>query len=266
MYDCVAMGDLAGKVVLITGASSGIGAGTAIVFARLGAKLSLTGRSEENLKRVVDECQRISPAGTEPPLMVLADLCSEAEVISLVDATIKKFGRLDVLVNNAGIADFASIETTTLAQYDRVMSINVRAVYHLTMLCVPHLIETRGNIVNVSSIAGTRSHAGLLAYCMSKSAVDQLTSCTALELASKGVRVNSVKPGVIDTEIAKRAGMSDEDNAKYIENMKEIHPLGRVGDTEEVAQAIAFLAGSNASFITGEHLHVDGGWHVTCAR
>ena len=177
-------------------------------------------------------------ANAQRPLIVVAELSCEADVTNLVDTTVKKFGQLDILVNNAAIAEFDTIETTSLEQYDRVMSVNVRAAFQLTMLCVPHLIATRGNIVNVSSITGTRSISGIIAYCMSKSAVNEMTACTALELASKGVRVNSVNPGVIDTGIHKRSGMSEEERAKYIEHVKEsTHPLGRVGDAEEVAQA-----------------------------
>jgi len=258
------MNDLSGKVALITGASSGIGAATAIFFARLGAKLSLTGRNEVNLQRVGDECVRVGPADTDRPLIVVAELTCEAGVTNLVDATIKKFGRLDILVNNAGMCEFGSIETTTLEQYDRIMAVNVRAAFQLTMLCVPHLITTRGNIVNVSSVGGTRSFPGELAYSMSKAAMDKMTACTALELATKGVRVNSINPGAIATEIFSRAGMSDEDVPKFMEHCKETHPLGRVGEAEEVAQAIAFLASSSSSFITGEHLHVDGGLHAAC--
>jgi len=142
------------------------------------------------------------------------------------------------------------------------MGVNVRAAFQLTMLCAPHLIATRGNIVNVSSLAGTRPLPGMLAYCMSKSAVNQMTGCTALELASKGVRVNSVNPGGTATEIYKSIGISKEQFTEILEHHKEINPLGRVGDAEEVAQAIAFLASSSASFITGEHLHVDGGRHA----
>jgi len=144
------MDDLSGKVALITGASSGIGAATALLFARRGAKLSLSGRNEVNLQRVGDECAR---AGTERPLVVVAELTCEPDVANLVDATVKKFGRLDILVNNAGILDLGSIETTSLEQYDREMGVNVRAAFQLTTLCVPHLIATRGNVVNVSSIA-----------------------------------------------------------------------------------------------------------------
>jgi len=260
------MCDLNGKVALITGASSGIGAAAAVLFARSGAKLALSGRNEANLQRTRDECLHVLPAEAEQPLLVIADMCCEEDVAKLVDTAIKKFGHLDILVNSAGIIEFGTIETTSLEQYDRVMNVTVRAAYQLTMLCVPHLIATRGNIVNVSSVNGTRSFAGVLAYCMAKSAVDQMTSCTALELASKGVRVNSVNPGVVITEVHKRGGLSDDDYAKFLERSKTTHPLGRVGNVEEVAQAIAFLASSSASFVTGEHLHIDGGRHATCLR
>ena len=123
------MDDLNGKVALITGASSGIGAATAILFARRGAKLSLTGRNEVNLQRVGDECVRVGPANTERPLMVVADLCCEADVTNLVDATVKKFGRLDILINNAGIAELSTIETASLEQFDGLMGVNLRAAH-----------------------------------------------------------------------------------------------------------------------------------------
>ena len=189
------MCDLSGKVTVITGASSGIGAATAVLFARLGAKLVLTGRNEANLQRTMEKCVSVRP-DAEQPLLVIADMCSEADVARLVDATTKKFGRLDILVNSAGIIEFGSIETTSLEQYDRVMNVSLRAVYQLTMLCVPHLIAARGNVVNVSGLAGTRGAAPeLLACSMAKAALDQMTSCTALDLASNGVRVNNVNPG-----------------------------------------------------------------------
>jgi len=257
--------NLSKKVALITGASSGIGAATALLFAGLGAKLSLTGRNEASLKRIGDECARLMSAD-ERPLLVTGDMTVEADVKRLVDATVEKFGFLNVLVNSAGIMEHGTIETTSMEQFDRIMNVNVRSVYQLTMSCVPHLVQTQGNIVNVSSICGTRSCPGVNGYSVSKSAIDQFTRCTALELAAKGVRVNSVNPGVIITELQKRGGLSDNAYADFVERSKVTHPLGRPGQPEEVARAIAFLASDDASFITGEHLHVDGGRHAACPR
>jgi len=153
-----------------------------------------------------------------------------------------------------------------LEQYDRVMNTNVRSLYQLTMLATPELIKSKGNIVNVSSVCGLRAFPGLLAYNVSKSAVDQFTRCVALELAPKGVRVNSVNPGVIVTELQKRGGLDDAAYAKFLEHSKATHPLGRPGEVGEVAAAIAFLASEDASFTTGVNLTVDGGRHVMCPR
>jgi len=134
------------------------------------------------------------------------------------------------------------------------------------MLAVPHLVKTKGNIVNVSSVNGVRSFPNVLAYCMSKSAVDQFTRCVSLELAPKGVRVNSVNPGVVVTNLLTRQGMSEEDYAKFLEKTKFTHALGRPGTVEEVAKAIVFLASDDASFTTGESLLIDGGRHALCPR
>jgi len=255
---------LAGKVALITGASSGIGAATAVLFSKLGAVLSLTGRNEENLKHTAEKCEI---SGSRPkPLLTIGSLTNEEDVQKVVDNTIKTFGRLDILVNNAGVLETGTIENTSLEQYDRVFNINVRAIYQLTMLSVPHLISTKGCIVNVSSVNGIRSFPGVLAYNMSKSAVDQFTRCIALELAPKQVRVNSVNPGVTLTNLQKRGGMTEENYAKFLERTKETHALGRAGTPEEVAQAISFLASDESSFITGASIPVDGGRHAMCPR
>jgi len=247
------------KVVIVTGASSGIGAETAVKFSSLGAKVILNGRNSEKLKEVLNRC-------VNPVFTVVGDVTDEKFAASLIKATIEKYGRLDVLVNNAGVLEPGSIETTSLEQYDRVFNTNVRSLYHLTMLAVPELIKTKGNIVNVSSVTGTRSFPNALAYCMSKSAVDQLTKCVALEVAAKGVRVNSVNPGVITTGLHKKSGMDEKAYAEFLEKSRTTHALGRAGEATEVADAIVFLASDNASFITGENLHVDGGRHAMCPR
>ncbi|XP_054285723.1 3-oxoacyl-[acyl-carrier-protein] reductase FabG-like [Macrosteles quadrilineatus] len=253
----------AGKVVLITGASSGIGAATALHFAKSGAFLSLTGRNQENLQKVASECEKVSK---NKPFMIIGDLSNESDTKNILESTVKHYDKLDVLVNNAGVLEFGSIENTSLEQYDRVFNTNVKAIYHLTMLAVPHLTKTKGTIVNVSSVNGVRSFPGLLAYNMSKSAVDQFTKCVALELAPKQVRVNSVNPGVIITELQKRGGVDEEAYKKFLERSKETHALGRPGNPQEVAEAIAFLAGEQSSFVTGVNLCVDGGRHAMCPR
>jgi NAD(P)-dependent dehydrogenase (short-subunit alcohol dehydrogenase family) len=147
-----------------------------------------------------------------------------------------------------------------------MMNINLRSVFYLMQKCVPFLAETKGNIVNVSSVTGPRSFPGVLAYCVSKSAVDQLTRCSALELAEKGVRVNAVNPGVVVTNIHKRGGMNDEGYEKFLEHSKTTHPLGRVGEPAEIAELILFLASDKASWITGATYEIDGGRGQTCAR
>lgn len=142
----------------------------------------------------------------------------------------------------------------------------MRSVYQLTSLAVPHLIKTEGTIVNVSSVNGIRAFAGVLAYCVSKAALDQFTRCVALELAPKKVRCNSVNPGVTITNLHKRSGMNQEQYEAFLKRSQETHALGRPGTAEEVAKTILFLAGNDSSFITGATLPCDGGRHAMCPR
>lgn len=251
----------AGKVILITGASSGIGAATAKHFAGLGATLVLAGRNLDNLKQVAATCSTKSI-----PLLLTGELTNDKDNQSIIEKTVEHFGKLDILVNNAGIIETGSIENTSLEQYDRVMNTNMRSIYQLTMLAVPHLIKTKGNIVNVSSVNGMRAFPGVLSYCISKAAVDQFTRCVALELASKEVRVNSVNPGVTITELHKRSGMNADQYEAFLKRSQETHAMGRPGQPEEIARTIAFLASSDASFITGASVPVDGGRHAMCPR
>uniref|UniRef100_A0A1A9ZDI8 Ketoreductase domain-containing protein n=1 Tax=Glossina pallidipes TaxID=7398 RepID=A0A1A9ZDI8_GLOPL len=255
--------DFSDKVVLITGASSGIGAAAAVHLAKLGGQLVVVGRNVEKLQETAAKIQAVKG---KTPLALQADMTNDQDVKRVVDDTIKKYGKINVLINNAGVLETGTIENTSLEQYDRIMNTNVRGVYQLTMLAVPYLIATKGNIVNVSSVNGIRSFPGVLSYNISKAAIDQFTRCVALELALKGVRCNSVNPGVIVTDIHKRGGMNDETYAKFLEHCRTTHALGRVGQVEEVAHAIAFLASDHASFTTGVNLPVDGGRHAMCPR
>jgi NAD(P)-dependent dehydrogenase (short-subunit alcohol dehydrogenase family) len=255
-------GDFANKVVIVTGATSGIGHAVAVKFAEASARVVALGRNQESLREVANA---VKNAGGEA-LTLTVDVTNGEEAQSAIDAAISKFGRLDVLVNAAGHISSGSIENTSLTAWDAMMNVNLRAVFQLMQMASPHLIKTKGNIVNVSSVTGLRSFPGVLAYCVSKAAVDQLTRCAALELAPKGVRVNAVNPGVVVTEIHKRGGMSEADYEKFLEHSKTTHPLGRVGDPKEVADLILFLASEKASWITGGTYSIDGGRALTCAR
>jgi NAD(P)-dependent dehydrogenase (short-subunit alcohol dehydrogenase family) len=146
------------------------------------------------------------------------------------------------------------------------MEVNLHAPFRLMRAAVPALEKSRGSIVNVSSVNGLRSFPGVLAYCVSKSALDHLTRCAALELAPKGVRVNAVNPGVVVTNLHRRGGMEEESYAAFLERSRGTHPLGRPGEPEEVADVIFFLASDQAKWMTGETIPVDGGRHLTCAR
>ncbi|CAG0916830.1 unnamed protein product [Notodromas monacha] len=252
------------KVVLITGASSGIGAATAGRFAAEGSKIAIVGRNEVNLRKVAEKCELMN--ANHKPLVIVADVTKDDDVKRIVNETLAHFGALDVLVNNAGILATGSIENTSLEQFDSIFNTNVRSVYHLTMLAVPHLVQSKGTIVNVSSVAGLRAFPGILAYTMSKATIDQFTAALALELAPKGIRVNAVNPGVIVTEIHRRAGMSEEAYVEFLEKAKVTHALGRPGEPEEVAESIVFLASDKSSFITGACLPIDGGRHAMCPR
>lgn len=218
-----------GKVVIVTGASSGIGAGTAELLAQQNASLVLVGRNDEKLQNVVNTCEK----STKNVLKVIADVCDEQDSQRIIRETIDKFSKLDVLINSAGIIGSGTIETTTLEQFDRIMDVNCRSLFRLTQLAVPYLIETKGNIVNLSSVCGIRSFPNVLAYNMSKAAVDQFTNCVALELAAKGVRSNSVCPGVIETELHKRGGMEtvlmNSNRIFFIFTIGEDRTLNKIG-------------------------------------
>jgi NAD(P)-dependent dehydrogenase (short-subunit alcohol dehydrogenase family) len=251
-----------GKVALVTGATSGIGKACVIAFANAGAKVVCVGRKEDALREIAEKVREI---GTES-LTIRANLADPAEAQQAVDRAIEAFGGIDVLVNAAGHLSNGTIENTTLQAWDDMMDVNVRAPFQLMQMALPSLIERRGNIVNVSSVTGLRAFPGVLAYCVSKAALDQLTRCSSLELAAKGVRVNAVNPGVVVTEIHKRGGMDDDAYAAFLEHSKTTHPIGRTGRPEEIASLVLYLASDRASWITGATYSIDGGRSQTCAR
>lgn len=248
-----------GKVVLITGASSGIGANAAQHFAKLGAKLSIVGRNEKRLK---DVAEQIIKAGSPTPLAIVADVTRDAERI--INETIKCFGQLDVLVNNAGIFRSDTVTQFDVKQFDCIMNTNLRSVIILTNLAVPYLEKTKGNIVNVSSVAGLKPFDIFTSYCVSKAGLDQFTKCSAIALAPKGIRVNAVNPATIRTPIFESIGVNESNEDKFYEERKHDYLVGRVGEVSDTSSAIAYLA--SETFITGILLPVDGGLMCSGSR
>lgn len=249
--------DFKNKVVVITGASSGIGAAVAEMVAKQSAQLVLVGRNIVNLNNIAIKC--VAAKGIKP-IIVQAELSNDEDVYKIVSETLKAFDRIDVLVNNAAVGIRGSIKDG-IEPYDRVMACNMRSVYLLTSLATPHLIKSKGNIVNVSSVAAFKpiKDVDYFPYCISKAALDQFTKCVALELAPEGVRVNSVNPGGTRTPFAENAGFSKEQVDKLNETRNKNYPLRKIAESEDVADLILYLASDRARSITGSIYVIDNG-------
>jgi NAD(P)-dependent dehydrogenase (short-subunit alcohol dehydrogenase family) len=240
------------RVVFVTGASSGIGRACAVRFQEEGASVFAVARREERLRRTFEH-------------HAVADVRSQDQVSGAVEACVGKLGRIDYLINAAGVIGTGGILDTPPEEWERLFSINVDGIYVVTRHVAPHLIENGGAIVNLSSVTSLRPYGNLLAYCASKAAVDMFTQCVALELAPHGVRVNAVNPGVVVTELHTVTGAVPDYEA-FLERSKTTHPLGRVGRPEEIAALCAFLCSDEAGWITGGIHCIDGGRALMSAR
>src|SRR5437868_8296885 len=243
-----------GKVALVTGGTSGIGKTTAIEFARAGAKVVLSGRREKEGADVVAEIQQLGGAAA----FIRADVAKDADVKAMVDFTVDKFGRLDVAFNNAGVEWKGPLDQATEAEYRRVFDINVWGVLNSMRHEIPVLLKSGGGaIVNNSSVAGHVGLGEVSIYIASKHAVEGLTKSVALEFARRNIRINSVAPGVIATDMLDRfAGKEGE----MRDSLASITPVGRIGAVEEIAAAVLYLCSDDAKFTTGTSLVVDGGF------
>jgi meso-butanediol dehydrogenase/(S,S)-butanediol dehydrogenase/diacetyl reductase len=241
------MGSFIGKTVIVTGAASGIGAATAKRFSDNGAKVVALDLDRERTAATLAEL----PA--ERTLVTACDVASKENVREAVAAALVRFGRIDVLVNNAGIGGRGEVEETSEADWNLLFSVNVSGCFNMAKAVMPELRKTRGSIVQTSSIAGLGGSWGSAAYNASKGAITNLTRAMALDCGKYGVRVNAVNPGLIATNMT---GMFDE---QLLEKVKDRTPLGRIGDPDDVAAVIMFLASDDARFVTGVNLPVDGG-------
>ncbi len=249
---------LEGKSAIITGGGTGIGKATALLFAREGADVLITGRREEKLREVADEHN----SGGGAIEILSADVTSDADCKKTVDTAIEKFGKVDVLFNNAGILFPGATHETSDEVWDKTFDINVKGTFRMSRAVLPHMLENGyGSIINNSSVVGLKAYPGLVAYVASKGAVSQFTRAMALEYADKGIRVNMINPGVIVTPMVTENYMDHAEDKDQVEQyMKSLHPMGRLGESDEVAHAVLFLAEDNVGFITGSAISVDGGW------
>lgn len=238
------------KTVIITGAGSGIGKAAAIRYANEGYNVVLNGRTKSKLDDVAKEIGK--PGHT---LVQSGDVSSQDDVEDVIENAIKEFGRIDVLVNNAGIAVSGNISDVSLEDWDKQMSINAGGMFLMIKHALPHLEKTKGSIVNTSSVSGLGGDWGMFAYNATKGAVSNLTRALALDLGSKNVRVNAVAPSATRTDMA--SGILDDDD--LLKKFKDRIPMQRPAEPEEIADVIYFLSSHDARFVNGVVLPVDGG-------
>ena len=244
-----------GKVALVTGGAAGLGLATALVFAREGASVVIADVKEEAGQAAV---QKITDTGGKA-IFVKTDVSRAEEVKMLIDKTVETFGRLDCAFNNAGIeGKSASTADCTEENWDRVININLKGLWLCMKYEIPQMLKQGGGaIVNMSSVAGLVGFEGMPAYCASKGGVIQLTKTAALEYARNGIRVNAVCPGGIETEMIERVATTSPEMKQNLINM---HPVGRLGRPEEVADVVLWLCSDESSFVTGYPVAIDGGF------
>ncbi len=247
---------LAGKVAVITGSGRGIGRGCALVFAREGCKVIVATRTEAPGQETVTE---IEAMGGEA-LFVSTDVSVPDQIEHAIDAAIQHYGRLDTLINNAGWHPPATkIDDIALEDFEALIRQNLTSTFLGCKYAAPHLRETRGSIINMSSMVGILGQRDAVAYCATKAGQLGITKALAVELAPQGVRVNAILPAGVDTPLMREWASSTGDLTEALSIMDDIHPLGQMATIEEIGRACLFLASEDAAFVTGHSLEVDGG-------
>jgi len=247
--------EFAGKTALVTGGAMGIGAAVAELLAERGANVAVVDRADDEAAALV---RRLAGTGARV-IAIPTDVAVGAAVKAAVARTVEAFGGIDVVANNAGIQRYGTVETTSEAEWDEVINVNLKSVYLVCHYAIPHLKARRGAIVNMASVQSFATQRGVAAYTTGKHGLIGLTRSMALDFATDGVRVNAVAPGSVDTPMLRWAVGLDANPEALMKTVRQMHPLGRIATPREVAEAVAFLASERASFVTGSTLVVDGG-------
>ena len=240
-----------GKVAIVTGGTRGIGFEVVRTFLNNGASVALLGSKEESVTKAINKLKEENE--NYPVIGFYPDLASEKEVKEVFSKVANEFGHIDILVNNAGLSSSTKIEDYTIEEYDKIANVNMKGVFICSKEIVPYLKETKGNIINISSMVSIYGQSAGCVYPMSKFAVNGLTKSLSRELASVGIRVNAVAPGITKTDMV--ASLPDE----VIKPLIATIPIGRIGEPKDIANACLFLASDMASYVTGEIMQVDGG-------
>ncbi|XP_054158361.1 3-oxoacyl-[acyl-carrier-protein] reductase FabG-like [Oppia nitens] len=244
-----------GKVVLVTGSGGGIGASIVKLYSSLGANVVITSRKADAVHKVAVDAQQLSPKKLEP-LKVIADLTKSDELKQLLNKTIETFGKIDILVNNAASLSLAYItDPKFIDKLKSTETLDINATLELTQLAIPYLEKTNGNIIMISSTITQRPFKGYFNHIIAKNALENATKVLSIELGNKGIRVNSVSPGFINS----KPSVTEPTIIKMLNMAANRTPLGRIGDPQDIASAVVFLSSSDARFITGHNLVVDGG-------
>lgn len=248
------MANLVNKTALVTGGGTGIGRAIAKRMAKDGANVVIIGRNEETLEESAEQHENIT--------YIVADVLKSEDIARVLTEIQEEFGKLDIVVNNAGIAPMTPIEKINLADFDRTFALNVRAVIDVTAQALPYLKASKGNIVNITSGLVHNPMPGNGVYTASKAAVLSLTRTWAKELAPYGIRVNSVSAGATNTPIYNALGLNEEQKEAYQQAVSKAVPLGRFAEPDEISPVVAFLASEHARYVTGADYRVDGGFGI----
>jgi NAD(P)-dependent dehydrogenase (short-subunit alcohol dehydrogenase family) len=247
--------EFSGKVAIVTGGAMGIGAAVAETLADRGAKVAIFDRDQKAADELAANLKERGLAA----MSVVTDVSLGQQVADGVAKVVSAYGGVDIVSNNAGIQRYGTVETTTEAEWDEVLNVNLKSVYLVCHHAIPHLKKTRGAIINMASVQSFATQKGVAAYTTGKHGLIGLTRSMALDFAEFGVRVNAVAPGSVDTPMLRWAVSLDDDPEALMRVVHKMHPLGRIADPQEVAEAVAYLASPRASFVTGSTLVVDGG-------